>query len=46
GSENPAQHEQQKASVLSLKYTDQQLIYALAKQPFSSLNEVVDALRE
>ncbi|MDQ9090221.1 biopolymer transporter ExbD [Pseudoalteromonas haloplanktis] len=46
GSDNQAPLEQQKAIVLSVKYTDQQLIYALAKQPFSSLNEVVDALRE
>ncbi len=46
GSDNQAPLEQQKAIVLSVKYTDQQLIYALAKQPFGSLNEVVDALRE
>ncbi|MGO2011840.1 MAG: biopolymer transporter ExbD [Pseudoalteromonas sp.] len=45
GSDNQAPLEQQKATVLSVKYTEKQLIYALAKQPFSSLTEVIAALR-
>lgn len=45
GNDSQAPLEQQKSIVLSVKYTEQQLIYALAKQPFNSLNEVIAALR-
>lgn len=45
GSDNQAPLEQQKAIVLSVNYTEQKLIYALAKQPFNSLDEVMAALR-
>lgn len=45
GSNNQAPLEQQKAIVLSVNYTDKKLIYALDKQPYLSLDEVIAALR-
>lgn len=45
GSENKAPLEKQKAIVLSVNYTDKHLIYALAKKPYDSLDDVISALR-
>ena len=46
GSDNQAPLEQQKAIVLSVNYVDRKLIYALAKQPYQSLGDVIEALRQ
>ncbi|MGO3849902.1 MAG: biopolymer transporter ExbD [Pseudoalteromonas prydzensis] len=45
GNDNQAPIEQQNALVLSVNFTNQKLNYALGKVPYSSLNEVMDALR-
>lgn len=45
GNDNQAPIEQQNALVLSVNFTNQELNYALGKVPYSSLNEVMDALR-
>lgn len=46
GSDNQAPLEQQKAIVLSVNYADKKLMYALAKRPYQSLGEVIEALRQ
>ncbi|MDN3379483.1 MULTISPECIES: biopolymer transporter ExbD [unclassified Pseudoalteromonas] len=46
GSDNQAPLEQQKAIVLSVNYVDRKLIYALAKQPYQSLGDVIEALQQ
>ncbi len=46
GSDEQAAPEQQKSLVLSVDYKEQQLIYALAKQPYTSLDAVIKALQK